>query len=171
MQPIYTYTLTTATNNFNFNNIPQTFTDLQLVISARATGSTANQGMYIQFNGVGGTTYSGTVARGFGSSVDSFRFNASNAFGQYEIPNELNTTSTFSSLSIYIPNYTSSNFKQLIADNVKENNSASTAVQLQLQANLFSNTSPITSMGFGTNIAAPNFFSGSTFSLYGITKG
>jgi len=171
MQPIYTRTLDTAVNVFAFNNIPQTFTDLQLVISARATGNSGNQGVYIQLNTDGGLNYSGTTLRGMGSSVDSYRSSGNNAFLEIEIPNELSTTNTFSNMSVYIPNYTSSNFKQVIVDNVKESNSATTAIMLQLRANLWRNTNPITKIDIGTNISAPNFFGGSTFTLYGITKG
>lgn len=171
MQPIYTQTLTTAVNSLYFTNIPQTFTDLQLVISARATASSANQGMYIQLNGDGGLNYSGTNLRGLGSSTDSYRSSGSNAFLEIELPNELSTANTFSSTSVYIPNYTSSNFKQVIIDSVKENNHATTAIILLLRANLWRSTSPITSINMGTNITAPNFAGNSTFTLYGITKG
>ena len=171
MQPIYTRTLDTAVNVFAFNNIPQTFTDLQLVISARATGTSANQAIYMQFNTDSGLNYSGTSLRGTGASTDSYRSSGNNAFLEIEIPNELNTTNTFSNTSIYIPNYTSSNFKQVIIDDVKESNSASTATMLILRANLWRNTSPITKIDIGTNITAPNYFGGSTFTLYGITKG
>ena len=155
-------------NNFSFTSIPQTFTDLELVISARVTGSTANQGMYIQLNGDGGTVYSGTILRSFGSGMDTFRFSGSNAFGQIDLPNDLNTASTYSNASVYFPNYRSSNFKQVLVENVKESNTTTTAVMLQLQGNLWRNTSAITSIGIGTNISAPNFAGNSVFSLYGI---
>jgi hypothetical protein len=170
MQAIYTQTITTGVNSLAFTNIPQTYTDLLLLISARATGSTANQGHYIQFSGIGGTYYSGTSLRNTGTSVDTYRTSGGNAFLQIEIPNDLNSANAFSNESIYIPNYTSGFFKQVIIDNVKENNSTSTAIELMLRANLLTNTAPITSIAFGTNISAPNFATGSTFTLYGISR-
>jgi hypothetical protein len=171
MQPIYTQTISSGVNSLAFTNIPQTYTDLLLLVSARATGSTANQGHYIQFNGIGATAYAGTSLRGLGSSsFDTYRTSGNNAFLQIEIPNDLNTSNAFSNESIYIPNYTSGFFKQVIIDNVKESNSASTAIELMLRANLLLNTAPITSIAFGTNISAPNFATGSTFTLYGISR-
>ena len=173
MQPIYTQTLAvgSATNTLAFNNIPQTFTDLQLVISARVTLSTASQAMYVQFNTDSGLNYSGTTLRGTGASANSYRSSSNNAFLEIDLPNELNTANTYSNLSIYIPNYTSSNFKQVIIDDAKESNSASTETMLILRANLWRSTSPITKIDIGTNITAPNFAGNSTFTLYGITKG
>jgi len=171
MQPIYTQTLTNTVNASYFNNIPQTFTDLKLVFSVRSSLSTSLQGIYIQFNGDGNTVYSQTTLRGNGSSPSSYRDSGSNAILTNEVPNGLNTASTFSNLEFYIPNYTSSNFKQVLIDGVKESNSASTAIELYMKAALWRNTSAIGSINFGTNITAPNFESNSTVTLYGITKG
>jgi hypothetical protein len=75
------------------------------------------------------------------------------------------TANTFSNGEIYIPNYTSSNYKSYSADSVTENN-ATTSFATML-AGLWSNTSAINSitmvLGSGASIAT-----GSTFSLYGL---
>ena len=173
LQPIYTQTLAvgSSVNTVNFNNIPQTFTDLKVVISARATGSANNQGMFVQFSGDGGNNYSDTLLRAVSGSVDSYRNTSTNAFRELEIPNDLCTANTFSSIEMYIPNYANTSYKkQAIIDLAKESNSTNAPAMLQLRADLWSNTAAITSIGFGTNISAPNFSSYSTFSLYGVLR-
>jgi hypothetical protein len=171
LQPIYTQTLTNTANASYFNNIPQTFTDLKVVFSVRVSLTTADQAIYLQLNGDGNTVYSQTTIRGDGSSASSYRLSAGNAILVNDVPNGLNTASTYSNLEFYIPNYTSSNFKQVLIDGVKESNSASTAIQTYMKAALWRNTAAVTSLNFGTNISAPNFENYSTVSLYGITKG
>lgn len=170
MQAIYTQTITSSTNVIFFNNIPQTYTDLMLLISARCSGTSANQGHYIQINSDGTLLYSGTTLRGNGSSPDSYRSNGNNAFLEIEIPNDLNASNVFSSENIYITNYTNNTPKQVIIDSVRENNSVSTAVNMTFRANLYRGNAPVTSLGIGTNISAPNFIAGSTFTLYGISR-
>ena len=76
------------------------------------------------------------------------------------------TASTFDSIDLYIPNYTSSNNKSFSVDSVAENNSA-TVNQLDLIAGLWSQTAAITSITF-TSYNAANFVANSTFSLYGL---
>jgi hypothetical protein len=165
---LQTITTTTAVNAVTFSSIPQTYTDLKLCVSARATSNSANQGFYFQLSGTGGTFYSQTVLRADGSSASTFRGSNSNAVTTNEIPNELNTVGLFSNTEIYIPNYTTSQTKQILIDGVKENNSASTAIQLYTKAALWTNAGAVTSLAVGTDISAPNYFGGSTFTLYGI---
>jgi hypothetical protein len=77
------------------------------------------------------------------------------------------TANTFASNDIYIPNYTSSNYKSAISDTVTENNA--TLSFADLYAGLWRSTSAITSITIGPN--GTGFAQYSTFSLYGITKG
>jgi hypothetical protein len=165
---IQTIVTTTATNAVAFTSIPQTYTDLKLYVSARATSNSANQGFYFQLNGTGGTFYSQTVLRAEGSSASSFRGSSANAVTTNEMPNELNTGSIFSNTEIYIPNYTSNQFKQILIDGVKESNSSTTGIQLYIKGALWNNTGAINSITLGSDIAAPNYFGSSTFTLYGI---
>jgi len=70
----------------------------------------------------------------------------------------------FSNGSLYIPNYTSSNYKSASSDDVTENN-ATTAFQY-LEAWLWSNTAAITSLTLQPNLGSfPQY---SSASLYGI---
>lgn len=166
--PIYSQTISTAVNAITFNNIPQTYQDLFLLFSVRATGSNNSQGIYIQFNGDGSNNYSSTYGRSTGNAIDSFRGSNSNAILSIEVPNDQCTSGIFSNIQISIPSYRSSRHKQIITDVAKETNAASGIVFMQNQASLWRNTSAISSMTIGTNITAPNFVGGSTFSLYGI---
>jgi hypothetical protein len=114
-----------ATNFAEIANIPQSYTDLKIMISARSSGTTANQAMYMQFRGAnyGDLIYQTVVLRNSGTSVDSYATSVNaNALLQIEIPNENNTSNTFSNIEIYIPNYTSNKFKTLLIDQVREHN-------------------------------------------------
>lgn len=166
--PIYSQTTSTAVNVVTFNNIPQTYQDLFLLLSVRVGGSSGNQGVYIQFNGDGANNYSSTYGRATGNALDSFRGTNSNAILSIEVPNDQCTSGIFSNIQIYIPNYRSSRHKQIITDVAKETNATSGIVFLQNQATLWRNTAAISSMQIGSNITAPNYVAGSTISLYGV---
>jgi len=77
-------------------------------------------------------------------------------------------TNTFGNSSIYIPNYTSSNYKSYSVEGaVEANGTSSSGVQgLAMTAGLWSNTAAITRIDLGAEVG--NFVSPSTFYLYGI---
>ena len=166
MQPIYTQTASGSSNAINFNNIPQTFTDLKLVISARINTASVSAAFGFTFNNVfSGSLYSNTQAYGTGSAAFSNRLSSQN-FLATDVSGTNATASTFSSNEFYLPNYTSSNFKSFIIDAVSENN-ATSGLQA-IFAGLFQSTSPITSIQLG---GGNTILQNSTFTLYGITKG
>lgn len=163
MQPIYTQTLSGAAASVTFNNIPQTFTDLKVVISARSSDSTG-QGTIMRFNG-STTTYSNTYLFANGSSASSSRLTY-NYVGSIFGTN--GTANTFNNTEIHIPNYTGSSFKASLCENTAANNN--TLGYLNLLANLWRSTDAITSISFLVD-GGSNFVQHSTFSIYGITKG
>ena len=171
LQPIYTQTVGAGTANpIIFNNIPQTFTDLKLVVSAREGGTTAGTvGMNVYFNTeiVTTTNYSITGLLGNGASTSSDRTSSSGGlfFGNIT-PNAAQTTNTFSNVELYIPNYTGSNFKSCILDSVNENNA--TAAYQRLYAGLWRSTAAISTLSIYSGAA--NFVQYSTFSLYGVLR-
>ena len=167
LQPIYTQTVGSGgAATVTFNNIPQTFTDLKLVISIRTTFNDSNNLTYAyNFNG-SSSGYSHRTIEGNGSSASSL--NASNlTYGFTGWINDAATTSnTFTSSELYIPNYTSSNYKSHIVDTVTENNA--TLAYQTLHAGLWSNTAAINSIQvsvFGETIQQY-----STISLYGVLR-
>jgi len=160
-------TLTTTTTSVTFSAIPQTYTDLKVVVSTRGSDSSP-AGLLVTFNGTT-TTYSHRYLLGDGASAAS----GTNAYsiGSASIyagtsDGSSNTASTFSSHDIYIPNYTSSNYKSVSLDSVSENN-ATTAYPV-LTAGLWSTVSAITSISLSFN--SGNFVQYSTFYLYGISN-
>jgi len=163
MQPIYTQTVGAGgTGGVNFLNIPQTFTDLMMVVSARTAFAATYQYIPIYFNN-NGSNYSATNVLGTGSAVSSDR----NAWIDAGAVSATSTSNTFSSVSIYIPNYTSANFKSYIADGVTENNA--TAGFQSLTAGLWRDTSAINRIDISG--AGQTIVQNSTVTLYGITKG
>ena len=156
-----------GTTSVSFASIPQTYTDLKLVGSAR--GSRASQyiiNLSITFNG-SSSSYSSRILYGDGSTATSA--NGSSQSGWlYSYGNaDSSTANTFSNFEIYVPNYTSANNKSISADSVIESNNASYTLSDLLGAGLWANTSAITSLAVGIdNGTSINQYS--TFYLYGI---
>jgi len=165
MTPIYTQTASGSANGIAFNNIPQYYTDLKIVASVRSTSANIDA-LGLLFNG----NYSGytrTVILGNGSTATSNRASYRD-IGSFN--STATTTNTFASFDIYIPNYTSSNYKQIIVDAVMENNAASTNVYQGMTAYLLSSTAAITRLELDSSGQGVPFAANSTFSLYGIIR-
>jgi len=172
MHPIYTQTISAQTVSvISFNNVPQNFTDLFVVASTRSATTAGGGRIRLSFNGNATSIYSTTLIWGSGSSVGSFRENpAANAISS---PQSLSTdtANSFTNLQVYIPSYRSNRFKAFMSEGLKENNSSaiSTFEGMNLAANLFRSTDPITSVQIGSE--GGNFAQNSTFTIYGITNG
>jgi hypothetical protein len=159
--------LNASASSVSFQNIPQSgYTDLKVVMSARSSYS-SGEGILMQFNGSSGANYFYRQLYGTGSSAGSYTPGSGQTSCLVASMGGTNyTASTFNSVEIYIPNYTSSNNKSFSVDSVAENNSA-TVNQLDLIAGLWTQTAAITSINlFSYNSA--NFVQYSTFSLYGL---
>ena len=150
--------------NIEFTSIPQTYTDLKVVLSSRtATGGAADN--IIVFNGDTSSSYSQRQIQGNGSSASSSS-GTNTGFTQSTTTNgSTDTASVFASSEIYIPNYASANNKSFSVETVTENN-ATTAYQT-LRAGLYSSSSAITSLRL-TNSSSANFAQHSSATLYGI---
>jgi hypothetical protein len=77
-----------------------------------------------------------------------------------------NTSNSFSNSSVYIPNYTSSNYKSVSIDSVYENNA--TTAYCNLQAGLWSSTSSINQVTLVCTGSGQTFAANSTATLYGV---
>jgi hypothetical protein len=161
MQVIQHQELASAQASIEFTSIPQTFTDLCLVLSLRAAGSTI--GITPKFNG-STANFSARFLEGSGSGASSYT--ATNILCYTNSSSY--TASTFGNTSIYIPNYTASTAKSLSVDSVTENN-ATTSYQL-LGALLWNNTAALTSIEFYPDNAS-NLAQYSSATLYGVLKG
>lgn len=156
--------LAASAASVTFSNIPQSgYTDLKVVGS---TLSSSLDDIHIQLgtsSGISTTGYTYKVLRGSGSAAASFDQTA------WTTPGPLVTysggaTSTPSNFEVYIPNYTSNNYKSLSVDGVEEANA--TAAYMVMTAGLWSNTGAVSKVSLVTTNY--NFTSGSTFSLYGL---
>jgi hypothetical protein len=146
--------------SMTFSSIPQTGTDLLLVVSHRA----ASGGPILKIRPNGSST--GFTARqlyGDGSSRASYTVTDENIVSMQ--PGDA-TANTFGNTSFYIPNYSGNTNKSISVDSVTENN-GTTAYQ-EIIAILWSNTAAITSIVLTSTV---NLAQHSTASLYIVTKG
>jgi hypothetical protein len=150
--------------SIEFTSIPQTYTDLKIVISGRNTASANNWYLLrLQFNSdTTAANYSYRLVAGFGTSV--FSSSASDRYGGY-IPSDARTASTFGNTELYIPNYTGSNNKSFSTDTVTEGNGSAYEI-LGLWAGLWSSSAAISSITLSND--SGNFAQYSTATLYGI---
>ena len=162
MTKLATTTLGSNTVGVTFSNIPQGYTDLVVRISVRTNGTTTPY-LYARFNG-SSTDYSNRRIVSDGSAISS-----SAPSDTYIICGFSNTTdqtaNTFSSVNLYIPNYSGNNFKSVSSEAAAENNA--TAARQTLFASLWSNSSAINSISF-TDDGSNSFVTHSTFTLYGV---
>jgi len=159
-----------GTSAIEFTSIPQTYTDLKIVLSARnnRSGSTSDD-LKITINGSTSSTYAnrrltanGTSAGSDGGSAASLTYSYSGVVTSTDA-----TTSVFGNTEFYFPNYISSNNKSWSAEGVAEHNG--TSCQLSMYANTVNITNAITTIKIeGYNSASLNQYS--TATLYGILK-
>jgi len=165
MRAIFTQTLTSTNTNIGINNIPQNYTDLYLVMSVRSSSSTGSGSIGAYFSGEGYPALASWITGGGnGTSTFSARNSAYQNFGN--VSDTTHSSNTFSSHSIYIPEYTSGKWKQMIIDSVSEGNNS--AAQAMMISGLNRTNAPIThiAMDMGGNL----FQIGTTLTLYGIAK-
>ena len=165
MTLIASYEATGSVGSINFSSIPSTYTDLVLNFSTRsnATDSADAFDTIIKFNNAT-TNLNFLSVRGDGSGVNA------NALTDRMLrttdPSNY-TASTFSNVSIYLPNYSNSSYnKSFSVDSVIENNATGSA-QI-LIAGLWSQTTAINQLTLVPN--AGSFVQYSTAYLYGIVS-
>lgn len=149
--------------NITISSIPQTYTDLLLVVSVRSGSS--NDVLFVRINGDTSATTS-MILEGNGST-QAPNTSTTNTFVRFGTITNGATASTFSNGSAYFPNYTDSAQKTVSVDYVSENN-ATTAYQT-IVAGKFPITAAITSLLISNT--AGSLAEYSTAYLYGILKG
>jgi len=154
-------------SSIDFTSIPQTYTDLRVVLSTRltSTGGTTDTTWLYSVNG-NTSSFTDRVLRADGSSASSFVPSETPLYiGQS--PTASGTTSTFASHSVYIPNYSISGINKSISVDSAQENNLSTAYT-GFTAGIWAQTDAITSLSFTTN--SGNFAQYTTAYLYGITS-
>ena len=161
---IASQTLTGTSSTVTFSNIPQGYTDLQLVINY-AISNAAGTDVRMQFNGDTGTNYSALLMSGKNaqapsndsarrSNVNYIQFNnwvgPINTYTNYAVVNVMSySNSTFYKTAIHRGGQFQGSYHEVIT-----------------QTALYRSTAPITSIAFYTTSYA--FAAGATFTIYGI---
>jgi hypothetical protein len=163
MQPIYTQTVGAGgATSITFNNIPQGYTDLKIVMSVRTTAAAAQwDNAAIVFNGDTSFKYSSTLMFGSGSTAGTNR--DSGARGGLYATN-LTQANTFGNIELNIFKYSSASFKTFEASSIQGNNTATSLPTLG--ASVWASTAPITSITLSSGSGA-TILQHSSFTLYG----
>ena len=165
-EPIASFTVSgSSTNPVTFNNIPQTFTDLMLVIYGRSTGTVQLDTTlaYVNFN-TGTNNYSNTNFYTDGSSIVANRATNQVYFGFGAHPAGGATANVFGTEVFHILNYTNSTaFKTVLSQASSDLNGSG---QMYMGVHLWRQTAAITRLDMYTS--NPAWAAGSKLTLYGI---
>lgn len=127
--------------SIDFTSIPQTGTDLMLVLSGRYASAASDPEFYFWFNNTtAANTYLRRRLRGTGSAVASNNYSSDSGY-MSAVADSGNTGNTFGNAVLYIPNYTGSTQKSWSSDAVTENNA--TAAYQEISAGLWTGTAAI----------------------------
>ena len=157
-----TVTASAGQANIDFQNIPQGYTDLIISISPR--NSSTENAFRVRINNDSSSIYSARWLLGTGAAASSNNHSSQTAAFVGRMSMSSDTASTFGSVNVYIPNYTSSTAKSISSEAVTENN-GTTAYQ-SLFAALYTGTSAISRLTLIPD--ANNFAQYSTATLYGV---
>lgn len=157
---IESQTLGSATTTITFTSIPATFTDLILVMNAKA--STGTPSIAMRFNGDNGTNYSWTALVGNGTAASSSRATSTANNWVSALLNGVSSTN-FNSGTIQIIDYANATtYKTALS------RWAGADYEVDAICNLWRNTAAINQVSL---IAQSNLAAGSNFKLYGIQAG
>lgn len=156
-EPISTQTLGTATATVTFSSIPQTYTDLVLIVNHSVT--TGNPSIHGRFNSDTGSNYSRTRLFGNGSTATSTRGTSQTFLGLAAGVGSSTTREGIMICNVF--NYANATtYKTCIT----RNNAASLGTEVSVA--LWSSTSAVTS--FEVFVDSSTFTVGTTFVLYGV---
>jgi hypothetical protein len=155
-EPIQTQTVGTATTTVSFTSIPQTYTDLVLIVSGDVTSG--GQNLSLTFNSDTATNYSRTFLYGNGTSAVSARSSTQSSIGL----SEFGASNSGSHNIINIMNYSNATtYKTVIQRGGYASNISAMTV------GLWRSTAAITSLSC-IPTGSTTWVVGSTFTLYGI---
>lgn len=160
-EPISTQTLTSTTGDIFFTSIPQTYTDLVLVMNF---GCSSNTALGLRFNSDGNNNYGATSLEGNGVSARSDRYSTLSYM-------RLGYNATFSSNTlidqaiINIFDYTNTTTNKALLARLNSNSQG--VSNLNVGRWLPATSAAITSINI-LNSGGVNFIVGSSFTLYGI---
>lgn len=170
--PITNTTLSTTSSSVVLSGIPQTYTDLYLVVSAKTNFNNLTEGLQISFNSYGSNNVCylqgyGNVAGGaYNFEDNNINQPAVNCIGGTSGTNT-NAGNTWGYTEMYIGNYTSSTHKPF------RFYTANAGVTSNFGTNAMGGgrtliTAAITALELRPNSGSNSFVAGSSFWLYGI---
>ena len=164
--PIATVNGNGSSSDISFNNIPQVYQDLILVMYVR-TDNSSSSGANLYFNGVFNSTTSGfTNLQGDGSSATSNRLSNTTSFPVGLAPFSSSTSGLFASGVTNILNYKATGIYKTVLTRWADDRNGSGDTRLNVGSWLNS-TAAITQINVAT-YGQGNWVTGSTFTLYGI---
>lgn len=159
-EPIATTTLGSAASTITFSSIPNTYTDLRIVLVGTSDATGAGQAVLMRFNSDTATNYSATRLSGNGSAASSARW--TNIASIYCSIDGLSTTiPTLQMIDIF--SYAGSTYKTALISNNEDKNGSG---YVEARVGLWRSTSAITSVSL--LIGSGNFATGTVATLYGI---
>lgn len=163
-EPIASQTLGSSTGIVTFSSIPQNYTDLIFLVSAKAASATYDISA-LRVNSVT-SGYSKTYLQGDGASAISGRSTAEISLRGGYLPGT-NYASEFTTDIYHFINYSNTTTNKTVLCRTNSFNTASQGFNSQVQASLIPTTSAITQITLQTANGA-NLYVGSVFTLYGI---
>lgn len=164
-EPIATTTLGSAASNVTFSSIPSTYTDLVLVVNAKAN-TNGSRRLDLTFNSDTASNYSTTRLYGNGTTATSDRFASATALDIGFLPGADGTG--FGLVVLSIQNYSNSTTNKTCLYRWNSLTATSGNQYTTAGVGLWRNTAAITSMNIV--FQSDNLATGSTFTLYGILK-
>jgi hypothetical protein len=151
----------------SFTDIPQSGTDLLLLISGRSSGG-GQVNSFVRFNGDDSANYKRIFMLGYPTNSIFNNGNSSTTDMIIGTINPINSASnTFGNLGMYISGYASSGANGVSSDSVSEDNNMSNFYLVQ-NSGSWSGPAPITSLQ--VTMSSSNFLEHTTASLYKITE-
>jgi len=154
--------------DITFTSIPQSYTDLKIVLSGRSTQGNVYGGGAIQFNADTASNYRWRRLRGDAGTGAAASDNSTSATAitNWDMAGANATASIFGNIEIYIPNYTTANAKSVSVDYVGENNAAES--HMGIVAGIWTGTAAITSVKLYS--AGGNLAQYTSATLYGVSN-
>jgi hypothetical protein len=156
-EPIATTTLGSAATSINFTSIPNTYTDLRVILNLK---STSGVNCHLRFNSDSGSNYSRTYLYGRGAGAASAR--GTDQVFSIISDDGVGTTPHLYTLDVF--SYAGSTNKSWLSTASENNNGTGSVANY---VGLWRSTSAITAINFITN-SANTFDAGCTATLYGI---
>lgn len=156
--PIASVTLGANASTVTFSSIPQTYTDLILIVSAAGT---ATNDPYLRVNSDSGTNYSYTTLTGNGTNASSARATNQTTISINYFGSDSTTLGNNARVIEFLNYSNTTTYKTILARGGRGNTDG-----LALMVNLWRSTAAISSIVYYPG--SGSLLSGSTFNLYGI---